>query len=59
MDFEMPVMNGIRASKTLCDKMKKGLIKTKTPIIALTAYNDEKKACLNAGMKRFCKNYLY
>ena len=27
------------------------------PIVALTAYNDEKEKCLSVGMKRFCKKY--
>ena len=35
--------------------MNEGLLRKKIPIIALTAYNDEKQNCLKAGMKRFCK----
>lgn len=35
--------------------MNAGELKRKIPIIAITAYNDEKKRCLNAGMKAFCK----
>lgn len=32
------------------DKLKK------IPIVGLTAFNDERSACLKAGMKRFCKH---
>lgn len=53
MDVEMPKMNGIEATK---------IIRKTThyfPIIAYTANNDYKKACLEAGMDDFAlKPYL-
>ena len=52
MDYEMPIMNGLEATKLLMTKMNDGLLK-EIPIVALTAYTDEKKACLQAGMKQF------
>lgn len=41
MDYEMPVMNGLKAAKILTKKMKEGSLK-RVPIVALTAYEDEK-----------------
>lgn len=38
--------------------MKDGTLKKQIPIVALTAYNDEKDVCLKAGMKRFCNLFL-
>ena len=57
MDIEMPVMNGIKASKKIRDLINKNLI-PKIPIVALTAYIDEKEKCLNAGMVEFSKYFL-
>jgi CheY-like chemotaxis protein len=34
--------------------MKDGTLRKTIPIVALTAYNDERESCINAGMKRFC-----
>jgi CheY-like chemotaxis protein len=54
MDYDMPIMNGIVATKILVQRMKdKEEPLRKIPIVALTAYNGEKDACLKAGMKRF------
>jgi len=41
MDYEMPVMNGLKATEILTKKMKEGHFKH-VPIVALTAYEDEK-----------------
>ena len=38
--------------------MRKREIKRNIPIIALTAYNDERETCLKAGMMKFCKSYI-
>ncbi len=35
--------------------MNSKLLKKQVPIIALTAYNDEREQCLSVGMKRFRK----
>ena len=50
MDVQMPVINGLEATRTIRDSLKKNI-----PIIALTASamkGDEKK-CLNCGMNDF------
>lgn len=54
MDFEMPIMNGIKATQRLVQMMKSHQI-PEIPIIALTAYLDERNNCINAGMKDFSK----
>jgi CheY-like chemotaxis protein len=54
MDFEMPVLNGIQATKKLRAMMDQGIIKS-FPIVAVTAYFDERDACFEAGMSDFCK----
>jgi CheY-like chemotaxis protein len=59
MDFEMPVMNGRDATISLCNKMKNGELKKSIPIVGLTAYNDEKDNCIEAGMKRFRNIYFH
>ena len=53
MDVMMPVMDGLQATKEIRNleavaRTKKG----RTPIIAMTAnaFNDDKKACIDAGM---------
>ena len=38
--------------------MNKKELKKKIPIVALTAYNDEKETCLRVGMKSFSKNNI-
>ena len=58
MDYEMPILNGLEAARILCSQMNKGELKKKIPIVALTAYNDEKQKCLSVGMKRFRKLLL-
>lgn len=57
MDIEMPVMNGIKATKKLKELMSKNKI-PQIPIVALTAYLDEKEKCLNCGMIEF-SNYFF
>ena len=54
MDLEMPVMNGIKATINLRRMMTSGEI-PEIPIVALTAYLDEKENCLKVGMKDFSK----
>mmetsp|Transcript_7485 Transcript_7485/g.5685 ORF Transcript_7485/g.5685 Transcript_7485/m.5685 type:complete len:80 (-) Transcript_7485:38-277(-) len=53
MDYDMPVMNGLEATQVLCQKMKDKELKKFIPIVGLTAYNDERHNCMEAGMKRF------
>eukprot|EP00347_Sterkiella_histriomuscorum_P008941 403343151 len=54
MDLEMPVMNGIRATIKLKKMMSTGEGGIpEIPIVALTAYIDEKDNCIKAGMKDF------
>eukprot|EP00347_Sterkiella_histriomuscorum_P014284 403361468 len=53
MDYEMPILNGLEASRQMVQMMSNGILKKKIPIVALTAYNDEKAKCLAVGMKRF------
>ena len=45
MDYEMPIMNGLEAARAIRAKVAAGEVKD-IPIAALTAYSDEKKACL-------------
>lgn len=49
MDVQMPVMDGVTATKAI------RLFDKHTPIIALTAnaFDDDKKKCLDAGMNNF------
>lgn len=53
MDYDMPILNGLEATRRLCVMMSTGQLAKKIPIAALTAYNGEKDACMKAGMKRF------
>ena len=53
MDLEMPVMNGIEATLRIRDLEREKII-PKIPIVALTAYIDEKERCLMSGMDDFC-----
>lgn len=55
MDVEMPVMDGLTATKKL-RKWEKAHQKTPTPVIALTAHalKEDRQKCLDAG----CDEYL-
>ncbi|CDW82214.1 UNKNOWN [Stylonychia lemnae] len=60
MDLEMPVMNGIDATIELRRMMRQKKL-PEIPIIAVTAYLDERENCIANGMKDFSKflqNYL-
>ncbi len=48
----MPVMNGVEAAREFRARVQRRQLKD-VPIVALTAYNDEKVSCIQAGMKRF------
>eukprot|EP00347_Sterkiella_histriomuscorum_P015242 403357770 len=62
MDLEMPVMDGITATMRLKRLMSQttenGRI-PEIPIVALTAYLDEKDNCIRAGMKGFSKFLIF
>ena len=58
MDIEMPVMNGIDATKKIKKLMADQVIPN-IPIVALTAYLDEKDKCLRSGMSDFCNIFVY
>jgi CheY-like chemotaxis protein len=58
MDFEMPIMNGIQATREL----RKTFPITRSTdrandliIIGITAYIGEEENCLKAGMDKLCK----
>ncbi|TNV86947.1 hypothetical protein FGO68_gene10164 [Halteria grandinella] len=53
MDFEMPIMNGIEASRKIKKYQSQGLVDKNTYIVAYTAYTDEESACKMAGMDYF------
>ena len=58
MDLEMPVMDGITTTirlKRLMALSSENKRIPEIPIVALTAYLDEKDNCLRAGMKGFSK----
>ena len=55
MDIEMPVLDGIAATKLLGKKVSNKEVPD-IPVVALTAYLDEKDNCIGAGMKEFSKN---
>jgi CheY-like chemotaxis protein len=50
MDVQMPVMNGLEATKAIRDIEKN--LKTRVPVIAVTA-NAKMKECIEAGMDAF------
>lgn len=50
----MPILNGIEATRKINGLIKLGKMKF-IPIVAVTAYNDEKQFCLEAGMSDFRK----
>lgn len=41
MDYEMPIMNGIQASKKIKEYKIRGKVDNNTVIIGYTAYTDE------------------
>lgn len=45
MDYEMPILNGIEASKKIRSYEKEGRIESGNIIIAYTAYIDEESTC--------------
>eukprot|EP00349_Pseudokeronopsis_sp_Brazil_P010808 CAMPEP_0202977924 /NCGR_PEP_ID=MMETSP1396-20130829/84534_1 /ASSEMBLY_ACC=CAM_ASM_000872 /TAXON_ID= /ORGANISM="Pseudokeronopsis sp., Strain Brazil" /LENGTH=113 /DNA_ID=CAMNT_0049716755 /DNA_START=3615 /DNA_END=3953 /DNA_ORIENTATION=- len=49
MDIEMPVMDGYAALKQLLELMQIGLIPFRVPIVAITAFGDERDFCFKAG----------
>ena len=53
MDIQMPVMDGIEATKRIFEFLRTQQRQALTQIVAVTAYTDEqtKSACLSAGMK--------
>lgn len=53
MDFEMPIMNGIEASRKIKKYQKEGLVDSNMYIVAYTAYTDEESDCKMAGMDYF------
>ena len=59
MDLEMPIMDGIEATKILKERMKLEEL-ANTPIIGLSANDNEAttKACLDAGMSKYCRKRL-
>ena len=58
MDIEMPIMDGYQATKELQRMSRKGKIPD-IPIVAITAYPDEKTKCLEQGMIEFGKINTY
>lgn len=54
MDYDMPVMNGLQAVKTLLEYWKE-TDSTPIPIAMVTAFGNEKEECLQAGVKYFSK----
>ncbi len=54
MDCEMPVMNGLEATKELVQKINRGEVPL-IPIIACTAFqgDEQKEACFEAGMSGY------
>jgi len=57
MDVEMPILNGWDAAKILIRLEKAGSIKNLCPIIAHTAYSQEKdiQRCFESGMVDFLR----
>jgi signal transduction histidine kinase/response regulator RpfG family c-di-GMP phosphodiesterase len=55
MDIQMPVMDGIEASKKIRDPKKSAVLNPNIPIIALTAHSekDYRETCAAAGMDDF------
>jgi CheY-like chemotaxis protein len=58
MDYDMPIMNGLECTKILVSRMKKKEF-PKIPIVALTAYFNEREHCLKVGMSDFSNYFFY
>lgn len=54
MDYSMPIMNGLEATKKIRKYIKEGKMQYGVQIIAYTAFTDEEKECKEAGMDFFC-----
>jgi CheY-like chemotaxis protein len=55
MDCNMPIMDGFKATKIICKKIKEGELEA-IPIIGLSAYSEAyRDPCLKAGMIDYCK----
>jgi len=59
MDLEMPVMDGIEATKVLIKKMQDKEV-AEIPIVGLSANDSEiiMKSCLDAVMSKYCRKPL-
>jgi CheY-like chemotaxis protein len=55
MDYDMPIMNGLDATKYINKQIIKKEIKRDVPIVMLTAYTEEKEDCIKAGAALFSK----
>lgn len=53
MDLEMPIMDGLKATKKIRKYQQKQIFPNNFKIIAYTAYLDERDNCLNNGMNDF------
>jgi CheY-like chemotaxis protein len=54
MDLQMPVMDGLTATRQLCERQRKGALPA-FPIVALTAHarSADAEACREAGMSGY------
>jgi CheY-like chemotaxis protein len=55
MDYEMPIMNGLEATREITSLKKKGEI-SDIPIIGITAYVNVKNLWMENGMTHFSKS---
>ena len=53
MDFEMPILNGIEASKKIKKYKLQGKVNKDLVLVAYTAYTDEEANCKESGMDFF------
>jgi len=55
MDIQMPVMDGLTATRTIREKERESPGRTRQPIIAMTAYamKGDREMCLRAGMDEY------